>query len=317
MPQRLQFIGTTTAGSGIMRIFPSWAEALGLDAEMQGVDLPLHAGEVAYREAVSAIRSAPAVRGALVTSHKVDVYAAASDLFDEIDPHAKSTQEVSCIAKRDSRLIAFAKDPVVSRQTLDAMLGADYWHGAARQVLCFGAGGAGSAITVALHEASARPDRVIVTDVDPTRLKRLRSVHEAMSFGADVEYREVSSVADSDALLESLPGGSLVINATGLGKDAAGSPVSDAAVFPPGAVVWELNYRGTLEFLGQAARQALLNELILHDGWQYFLNAWKAVIAEVFQLTISPDLAARLSGLAEPLRPSTLAWTSKAKRDDR
>ena len=94
MSERLQFIGTTTSGSGIMSIFPRWAEALGIDAEIQGVDLPLHAGQGAYRRAVIAIRSAPQVRGALVTSHKVDMYEAASDLFDEIDPDARSTREV-------------------------------------------------------------------------------------------------------------------------------------------------------------------------------------------------------------------------------
>lgn len=37
------FIGVTTGQSSIMRIFPKWAEALGLDAVMKGIDLPLHA----------------------------------------------------------------------------------------------------------------------------------------------------------------------------------------------------------------------------------------------------------------------------------
>ena len=81
------------------------------------------------------------------------------------------------------------------------MLGADYWRGAAREVLCFGAGGAGTAITVALNKARARPSRIVVTDTDPTRLEHLRSVHEAMEITGGVEYRSVSSVADSDTLL--------------------------------------------------------------------------------------------------------------------
>lgn len=309
MPERLQFIGTTTSGSGIMRMFPIWAKALGIDAEMQGVDLPLQAGRAAYRDAVEAIRATPEVRGALVTSHKVDLFAAASDLFDEIDSTAESTQEVSCIAKRGSWLVAFAKDPSVSRQALDAMVGTDYWRHPDREVLCLGAGGAGTAITVALNEGTTRPSRVVVTDIEPARLEHLKSVHER-SRSEGVEYYPVSSVADSDRLLASLPPKSLVVNATGLGKDAPGSPLSDEAAFPEGAVVWELNYRGTLEFLQQAERQAVSSQLELHDGWEYFLFAWKAVIEEVFQLSVSPEVFRQLVKLAEPLRPPSLAWTS-------
>ena len=47
--------------------------------------------------------------------------------------------------------------------------------------------------------------------------------------------------------MEALPAGSLVINATGLGKDRPGSPLTDHCKFPENGLVWELNYRGTLE----------------------------------------------------------------------
>jgi shikimate 5-dehydrogenase len=297
-------------------MFPIWAEALGIDAEMQGVDLPLQAGRAAYRDVVDAIRDTSEVRGALVTSHKVDLFAAASDLFDEIDPTAESTQEVSCIAKRGPRLVAFAKDPSVSRQALDAMVGSDYWRSPDREVLCLGAGGAGTAITVALNDGPTRPSRVVVTDIDPARLEHLKSVH-AMSISEGVEYCTVSSVEDSDGLLASLPRESLVVNATGLGKDAPGSPLSDKAAFPKGAIVWELNYRGTLEFLEQADRQAASSQLVVHDGWEYFLFAWKAVIEEVFQLSVAPEVFDHLIKLAEPLRPPSLAWTSHGRGDER
>jgi shikimate 5-dehydrogenase len=83
-----------------------------------------------------------------------------------------------------------------------------------------------------------------------------------------------------------LPDGSLVINATGLGKDAPGSPLSDAAVFPRKGIVWDLNYRGDLIFLDQARRQAADRELQVEDGWTYFLYGWTQVIAEVFDIAI-------------------------------
>jgi shikimate 5-dehydrogenase len=69
---------------------------------------------------------------------------------------------------------------------------------------------------------------------------------------------------DNDAVLAGLAAGSLVVNATGLGKDAPGSPLTDAARFPADAVAWDLNYRGDL----------------------VFLHGWTQVIAEVFDVVI-------------------------------
>ena len=53
-----------------------------------------------------------------------------------------------------------------------------------------------------------------------------------------------------------LPPRSLVVNATGMGKDRPGSPLRAGAAFPERSAVWELNYRGELEFLRQARAQA-------------------------------------------------------------
>ena len=47
----------------------------------------------------------------------------------------------------------------------------------------------------------------------------------------------------------------MVVNATGLGKDSPGSPISDAATFPNGGIAWDFNYRGELLFLEQALSQ--------------------------------------------------------------
>ena len=91
---------------------------------------------------------------------------------------------------------------------------------------------------------------------------------------------------DNDAVLERLKPGSLVINATGLGKDAPGSPLTDAALFPQNAIVWDLNYRGALVFLDQARAQAATRRLQIEDGWTYFLHGWTQVIAEVFHISI-------------------------------
>ena len=79
----------------------------------------------------------------------------------------------------------------------------------------------------------------------------------------------------------------MVINATGLGKDRPGSPLTDTARFPGKSVVWELNYRGELDFLKQARKQQLEQQLQVEDGWIYFIHGWTQVIAEVFHLEIT------------------------------
>ena len=71
----------------------------------------------------------------------------------------------------------------------------------------------------------------------------------------------------------------LVINATGLGKDAPGSPLTFDGPFPRDGVVWELNYRGDLVFLDQARAQQAEKAVQIEDGWTYFIHGWTQVIA--------------------------------------
>ena len=45
----MYFVGVTTGQSSIMKMFPIWAKELGLDAEIKGIDLPIHAPAEDYR----------------------------------------------------------------------------------------------------------------------------------------------------------------------------------------------------------------------------------------------------------------------------
>ena len=80
--------------------------------------------------------------------------------------------------------------------------------------------------------------------------------------------------------------GSLVVNATGLGKDAPGSPITDQANFPANSLVWEFNYRGDLLFLRQAKAQESARNLTIEDGWTYFVHGWTRGVADVFDVDI-------------------------------
>src|SRR5690554_4484565 len=124
----MYFIGVTTTQSSIMKLFPLWMEALGLnDAIIKGIDIEIHADTETYRDAVQFIKNDPLSLGALVTTHKIDLYHAAKELFDYMDPYAVMFDEISSISKKDKRLEGFAKDPISSGLSMDAFIPADYW----------------------------------------------------------------------------------------------------------------------------------------------------------------------------------------------
>jgi shikimate 5-dehydrogenase len=87
-----------------------------------------------------------------------------------------------------------------------------------------------------------------------------------------------------------------------MGKDVPGSPLTDDVRFPERGVVWEFNYRGSLEFLHQARAQQQARDLVVEDGWRYFIHGWTQVIADVFDLDMPQQTVERLSEIATRLR---------------
>src|SRR3984957_2331184 len=256
----LYFFGVTTTKSSIMTVFPKWAKSLGLkDAVIKGVDFPLRAPAESYRTAVTFLKTDRKSLGALVTTHKIDLYHACRDLFDVVDPHALLMGETSCLSKQDGQFVCHAKDPISSGLALDGLLPERHFERTGAEVLSMGAGGSTIALTWHLMQKARgadRPSRIVVSDRNPGRLEEIRRVHAELHSGVPTDYVLAADVTDNDAVLTSLLPGSLVINATGLRKDAPGSPLSEAARFPERAIAWDLNYRGDLVFLEQARGEA-------------------------------------------------------------
>jgi shikimate 5-dehydrogenase len=286
----LYFIGVTTGKSSINRVFPRWAERLGLgDCELRGMDFPVHAPPLHYREAIAAIKKDPLARGALVTTHKIDLCTACRDQFDVLEPLSATMGEVSSLYKRNGKLHARTVDPWTSGYALDAFLPPSHWKDTGAEVLILGAGG--SAMSLAWHLSKAEhgqnhPRRLHVANRSAPRLDHLRRLHAGWKSSVPLETHHVPKPEASDLLLTKLPSGSLVVNATGLGKDAHGSPLTQAATFPEHALVWEFNYRGNLIFLEQARAQENARRLHIEDGWVYFLHGWTRVISDVFDIDI-------------------------------
>lgn len=296
----LYFIGVTTGKSSIQRVFPLWADALGLaDANLCGIDVPIHAPAEVYREVVEFIARDPLSMGALVTTHKIDLFAACRDLFDVIDVHAQSMGEVSCISKADGKLVCHAKDPISSGLAIEGFIPRGHWRDSDAEAFLMGAGGSTIAISWYLsriERGDDRPKRILVSNRSPERLLKMERI--VQSFGSDTKFDFVlcPTAADNSRLVSQLNPRSLVVNATGLGKDAPGSPIDDSAVFPEDGIAWDLNYRGQLVFLEQARNQAATRRLHVEDGWLYFLHGWTQVIAEVFHIRI-PTSGPEFDGL--------------------
>jgi shikimate 5-dehydrogenase len=284
------FVGVTTGRSSIRTVFPQWAGHLGIyDVELVGIDLPPHATPEQYRQVVQFLKDDELSLGGLVTTHKIDLYLATDDLFDYVDPLAELMGEVSCLSKKDGQFRGHAKDPYSSGLALDAFLPPGYWSANTSDVFIIGAGGSAIAIDWYLsrsERASDRPRRVVVSNRSPARLEKLRKIHEQSATDVMLETVLAPQPTNNDDVLTTLPSYSVVINATGLGKDAPGSPLTDDPVFPLNSIAWDLNYRGDLIFLEQARKQQAKRSLRVEDGWIYFIHGWTQVISEVFHIDI-------------------------------
>ena len=144
----MYFIGVTTHQSSIMKVFPRWAEYLGLgDVVIQGMNFRWHDEPANYRRAVAFIKDDPLSLGALVTTHKIDLLSACRDQFDRLDPFAELMGEISSISKDDGQLVGHAKDPITSGLALEAFLPDRHWERTGAEALVLGAGGSAIAVT--------------------------------------------------------------------------------------------------------------------------------------------------------------------------
>jgi shikimate dehydrogenase len=273
-----------------MRVFPKWAKYLGIDGtKFIGINCKIHDEPTVYRNIVEFIKEDKNSLGALVTSHKIDLYDATKDLFDGRDSYTELLGELSCISKQDGKLWAHAKDPITSGLSLESFIPINHWNKTKSEICIIGAGGASLALTTYLMESlkeNNRPSKIYILNRSTPRLDLMKQIHDKINPGINVEYVHSPSSKKNDEIVNNLIPHSLVINGTGLGKDAPGSPLTDNVEFPMNGFVWDYNYRGDLHFLEQAKKQQEKKKLHIEDGWVYFLHGWTRVIAEVFHIKI-------------------------------
>jgi shikimate dehydrogenase len=226
-------------------------------------------------------------------------------MFDYLDPYAQITDEISSISKLGGRLEGHAKDPITAGLSLDAIIGAHYFGNTGADVLCFGAGG--SAIATLLHlinkkDKADRPARFIFVNRSQGRLDHARDMVGRLETDILAEYICNSDPNVNNQIMENLPPYSIVINATGMGKDTPGSPITWEGIFPRNGIVWEFNYRGELDFMHQALAQVESRNLKVEDGWVYFVHGWTQVVAQVLHFDLTPELFEQLNNTAASVR---------------
>jgi len=303
----LYFIGVTTGHSSIMKVFPEWSKAMGLGAVIKGIDIGIHEDPEVYRKVVSFIKNDKLSMGALVTTHKLDLYNACSDLFEYLDPYALLFNELSSISKKDGKLCGHAKDPISSGLALSDFVPEGWWKEHGGDFYVIGAGGSAISMGSYLMRDEFKgnyPGRIIVSNRSMPRLEEIKKIFTTKldPGGIEFQFKLCPEFVQNDEVLSNIKPYSVIVNATGLGKDRPGSPLTDAASFPENSLVWEINYRGDLTFMHQAEKQEKEKNLHIEDGWRYFIYGWTQVISEVFHLPIEGELLDRLDLLAKQFK---------------
>lgn len=295
------FIGVSTGKSFVHKVFPKWLEIAKVQAQLRGVDLQPNSPKASYESVVNYIRNEEKILGALVTTHKTNIFNYTKSFFRYVSESADQLGEVGVIYKIDGQLACDAPDPMAQLYVLRNIVDQDHWRKSKASALIFGAGGAGVALAYNLLSQENGPMQVIITEVSTTRIEQVNKILKKYVNSGRAKIIKAQE-GENELLLKSLAPGSLVANATGMGKDLPGNPISETAIFPEQGIIWEFNYRGDLQFLDMAKRQQAHRQLIVEDGWDYFVFGWTHVMSRVFSFEVTEDLSFKFLAAAKEAR---------------
>ena len=130
-----------------------------------------------------------------------------------------------------------------------------------------------------------RPSRLIVTNRSLPRLDEIRHFHGQIAPRCPSSITTRRSRTDRPAPAGLKPG-SLVINATGLGKDAARLAADGRRRLAREGTGLGFQLSRRLDVFASGPRRGRPGNLQIEDGWIYFIHGWTRVIAEVFHIDI-------------------------------
>jgi shikimate dehydrogenase len=289
------FIGASASMSRANLYFAGWAGVVGLAGTLIALDVAPDQGAGEYERLVGQLL-VPEVVGGVVTNHKVGLFREFRCRDWQVSDTATALEVVSCFRTAPGGFEGNAEEPLAIERAIreiSAVNGA----GPYRELLIFGAGGAGRAIAYAASRMSEFGlARINITD---TRMNRVEDVRRlSRDWGAEVNVELALNREVNNAMLKNAQPGCLVVNATGLGKDLRGSPLSSDSVFPMGSSAWDLNYRGGLDFLHHARTQSGGRGVRVFDGQTLFTAGWMEAMTYIARTHASDDVFARFQALA-------------------
>jgi shikimate dehydrogenase len=273
----LVFLGRDAARSLAVTAFPAWMAVLKEECELVCVNMPPNMADREYVALIHELRSRPGCVGMQVTNHKVALFQAARQEFDGFSGDCTVLEEAGGIVITDNRLIGISPDSAAFRREF----GNHRELASSVEVVLLGGGGAARAVVLV---ASTLPgvQKISVTEVNPRR--RLDFSRWVSNLGPDLQVHiDVLPADANDELVSCAGNGALIVNASGMGKDVEGSPVSSSVEFPQESTVWDLNYRGQLDFLVHARQQAEAKRLRIIDGFSLFISNWTWLLENVLR----------------------------------
>ena len=224
-----------------MRVFPLWAEHLGLgDVAMSGHDLPIHAEPERYRELVARAEGRPARRRRpRDDAQDRPLRGVPRPLRLRRPVRGAAAARPRRSRSADGAFRAHAKDPISSGRSLDEFVPQGYWRRDGRRGAALRrrrleprdhappAAGAPAATTGRRGSSSSTAARGGSSRCAPCTSGSARTSRSSTS--------TTPTRVENDRLLAASHAGSLVVNGTGMGKDSPGSPITDARRVPRAA----------------------------------------------------------------------------------
>lgn len=274
------FVGVTTSQSAVVSLFDQWCRILGCSWSLRLWDIPIDAPKRSYAELVSTLRSRENV-GALVTTHKARLFSSNCSDFDLVEPRSVALAEIGVVYKRSGLLCGGVSDIDSGAVVIKEILDDQRWRNSSRRAVILGGGGAGLAAAWNLAvRGVGGASSVVIVESNNERREDIHSLVKAWPLNVSLSVASPDNQF-SDHIITDKESAALVINATGLGKDRSGSPIRSANVFPDNCIIWDFNYRGSLEFMALARTVSVEKDLRLYDGFSYFVSGWSTVMCKV------------------------------------
>ncbi|MBO6782011.1 MAG: hypothetical protein JJ899_01850 [Alphaproteobacteria bacterium] len=273
-------IAEQACGPDLRRVLESGIAALGA-GPCDVADLPVGPapGDADRARVLEFLLDSYNARGAFVDGPAEQFFDARLDAYDMMDEACTVLGEVGVIVRRPGSLRAAAPRLAAAARAAERVLRAD-----TPEVLVFGSGPDARALAAALGTGACAvsPAKITLAGNNAAGLALARRNLAGILPDGRLEIRHIEGPAENDRLLALLPPGSGVVRAVD-GKDSPAVGAASAALYPEGAVIWDMRAPATgSPFLASAVRQREIANLTLSDRSAYREERHVAVLDAIF-----------------------------------